>query len=138
MGDPLRSLKLLPWGSLLQVSAVTTAVVVALELILSFAIEQSSIIRNIGAILYRPPSNLLMTFIIAATVGALAVDFLERLFPKMRINGGILWALIPCLALLLGAKTLLPIPPILIDLNQFQLMAIPIGVFWRGERYWRW
>lgn len=138
MGDPLRSLKLLPWGSLFQVSAFTTAVVIALELILSFAIEQSSIIRNIGAILYRPPSNLLMTFIIAATVGALAVDFLERLFPKMRITGGILWALIPCLALLLGAKLLLPIPPILIDLNEFQLMAIPVGVFWRGERYWRW
>lgn len=46
MTDPLRRLKFLPWRSLLQVSALTTLIVVVLDLILTVGYAQFFVIRS--------------------------------------------------------------------------------------------
>jgi len=137
MSDPLNSLKYLPWLSLFQVSALTTLIVAILELFLNLGLRYSSIIGVVLSILYAPPLGVLMIFIVAASVGVMAVYLLERFYPQVRINGNVLWALVPCLALVLSLKLLLPLPAVLVDLQGTQLMGIPIGIFWQCQRYWR-
>ncbi|MBW4573972.1 MAG: peptide chain release factor 1 [Aphanothece sp. CMT-3BRIN-NPC111] len=137
MTDPLRSLKYLPWRSLLEVAAIATLIVVALEFILGLGYAQSNLIRQALSILYARPLGLLVNVAVAFGVGVLAVYLLERLYKRVIINNGSLWALVPCLALLLLVKSLLPVQPILVDLDQTQLMGILVGIFWQGRPYWR-
>ena len=137
MTDPLRSLKYLPWRSLLEVAAIATLVAVALELLLGLGYAQSNLIRQALSILYARPLGLLMDVAVGFGVGVLAVYLLERLYKRVIINNASLWALVPCLALLLLVKSLLPVQPILVDLDQTQLMGIIVGVFWHGRPYWR-
>ncbi|MCL1472262.1 peptide chain release factor 1 [Argonema antarcticum] len=137
MSDPLRSLKYLPWLSLFQVSAFTTLIVAILEFLLNLGLRYSSLIRATLSSLYAPPLGVLMIFLVAASVGILAVCLLERFYPQVRINGNVLWALVPCLALVLSLKLLLPLPVVLVNLQGTQLMGLPLGIFWQGQRYWR-
>lgn len=137
MSDPLRSLKFLPWLSLFQVSALTTVIVTILESLLNLGLRSSSIIRAALSILYAPPLGVLMTFIVAASVGVLAVYLLERFAPQVRINANVLWALVPCVALVITLKLLLPLPTVLVHLQDTQLIGLSLGIFWQGQRYWR-
>ena len=137
MADPLRSLKYIPWRLLFQVSAITTLIVAAIEFLLVVGITQSAVIRSVIFTLYEPPLGVLVTFMIAACVGALAVYLLERLYPHSRISAGILWALVLCLTVVLALKTFLPLEPILISLNEVKFIAIILGIFWKGKPYWR-
>jgi hypothetical protein len=136
MTDPLRRLKYLPWRSLLQVSGLTLLIVMVLEFLLASGATQSSGIYQLLSILYTPPLGTLILFAMGVGVGALAVYLLERFFPQVFINAGSLWALVPCLALFIFLKSLLPIPA-LVNLNYSQLIAIILGVFWKGRPYWR-
>ncbi len=136
MTDPLRRLKFLPWRSLIQVSALTTLIVVVLEFLLALGYTQTSVIRGTLSILYAPPLGLLMIIAAAVGVGALAVYLLERLYRQMVINTASLWALVLCLAVFLFLKSLL-LPSVLVDLSQIQLVGIILGVFWKGRPYWR-
>ncbi len=137
MTDPLRRLKFLPWRSLLQVSALTALIVVVLEFLLGLGYTQSSVIRRALSILFAPSLGLLITFAAAVGVGAMAVYLLERFGQKAIINTASLWALVLCLALIFLLKSLLPIQSILVRLDETQLIAIIIGVFWKGRPYWR-
>lgn len=137
MANPLRRLKFLPWRSLLQVSALTTIILVVLEFFLTLGYTQSPVINRILSFLYTGSLGLLMTFVTAIGVGAMAVYLLERFFQKIIINTANLWALVLCLAVFLLLKSLLPLMPILISLDQLQLVGIIIGIFWKGRPYWR-
>ena len=132
MTDPLRSLKYLPWGSLFQVSALTIAIVAALEMVLTLALKQSSVIIKIFNLLFAPPLDLLMTFLFAVGVGALAVYLLERFYPQTTINKNSLWALGLCLILILWLKVIL-IGSLILDLNEIQAIAMLVGIFWKGR-----
>ena len=136
MTDPLRRLKFLPWRSLIQVSALTTLIVVVLEFLLALGYTQTSVIRSTLSILYAPPLGLLMIIASAVGVGALAVYLLERLYRQMVINTASLWALVLCLVVFLLLKSLL-LTSVLVNLSQIQLVGIILGVFWKGRPYWR-
>lgn len=138
MADPLRHLKLLPWLPLLQLAALTTAIIVAIEFLLLLGYVNISAFRQIlELLLFAPPLGILINFAAAVGTGALAVLLLERLYRRVIVNTATLWALVLCLALGLGLKTLLPIPAFLVSLGQMQLVGAIVGVFWKGRPYWR-
>lgn len=137
MANPLRRLKFLPWRSLLQVSALTTIILVVLEFLLTLGYTQSSAINRTLSFMYTGSLGLLMTFVTAIGVGAMAVYLLERFYQKVIINTANLWALVLCLAVFLLLKSLLPLMPILISLDQLQLVGIILGIFWKGRPYWQ-
>lgn len=137
MANPLRRLKFLPWRSLLQVSTLTTLIVIVLEFFLTLGFIQSAVIKSTLSFMYAGSLSLLITFATAIGVGAMAVYLLERFYKQVIINSPSLWALVLCLALLFLLKSLIPVMPILISLDQFQLIGIILGVFWKGRPYWR-
>lgn len=137
MANPLRRLKFLPWRSLLQVSALTTLIVVVLEFLLTLGYLQSAAINHTLSFMYAGSLSLLITFATAIGVGAMAVYLLERFYQKVIINSASLWALVLCLALFFLLKSLIPLMPILISLDQLELIGIILGVFWKGRPYWR-
>lgn len=130
-------LRSLPWRSLLEVSGITTAIAIALEMIIGLGANQSTAIREMIQFLYTPPLGMIITLMAAAGFGVLAVYILERFYPQVLINNSSLWALIPCLALTLGLKSLLPVPAFLVSLSYTNLFAVLVGVFWKGRPYWR-
>lgn len=137
MANPLRRLKFLPWRSLLQVSTLTTLIVVVIEFLLTLGFIQSAVIKSTLTFMYAGALGLLITFATAIGVGAIAVYILERFYQQVIINSASLWALVLCLALLFLLKSLIPLMPILISLDQTQLIGIILGVFWKGRPYWR-
>ena len=137
MADPLRRLKFLPWLPLLQLAALTTAIIIAIEFLLLLVYANVPAFRQSLELLFAPPLGILVNFATAIGVGALVVVLLERLYRQVIINTATLWALVLCLALGLGIKTLLPVPPFLISLGQMQLVGAIVGVFWKGRPYWR-
>jgi len=65
-----------------------------------------------------------MSIAIAVGIGALTVYLCERWLPQVLLNTSSLWALVLCLLLALGLKSLLPLPSLLIDLSDFGLIGI--------------
>ncbi|AFZ14054.1 hypothetical protein Cri9333_3221 [Crinalium epipsammum PCC 9333] len=137
MRDPLRRLKNLPWRALLQVSVLTNLIVLVLDFLIWREYQRSPVVRQALIILYTPPLEIITTLTVAVGVGALAVYLLERFYPQIRLEANTLWALVPCLALIIFLKSLLPLPSILLSFNEVQVMAIIIGIFWKSQRYWR-
>jgi uncharacterized membrane protein len=137
MTDPLRRLKYLPWRSLLQVSGLTILIVIILVLMLAMGYTQSLSLQRTLSILHQPPLDIVMVLAAAMGVGALAVYFLERFHRQVFINSATLWALVPCLALVLFLKSLLPVPELLVQLDYLPLMGIIVGIFWKGRPYWQ-
>lgn len=78
-----------------------------------------------------------MAIATAVGIGALAVYLCERWLPQVLLNTSSLWALVLCLLLGLVLKSLLPLPSLLLDLSQFTLVGVIVGVFWKGRPYWR-
>ncbi|NJO11492.1 MAG: hypothetical protein HC873_19740 [Leptolyngbyaceae cyanobacterium SL_1_1] len=69
-------------------------------------------------------------------MGALAVFILERFYTRqLLITTSVLWALVPCLALLLGLVSLLPVPKFFMGMDYVRLVGVILGIFWRGRRY---
>ena len=133
MRDPLQRLKYLPWLELFQVAALTTLIVTVLDLVL---------IQIIAAEFFRPsfffgPLAVLLPFVAAIGIGALAVFLMERFFRQIYINAGILWALVFCLAVLLFIKPYLQIPAFLARISYPQFIGILLGASLKGRRYWR-
>ncbi|PIG94759.1 peptide chain release factor 1 [Gloeocapsopsis sp. IPPAS B-1203] len=137
MRDPLRSLKFLPWRSLLQVSLLVAVIVIVLDFLLTLGYIQSDVFQRLLMLVYAPPLGIIISLAIAVGLGALGVYLLERFYRLVSINTGSLWALVLCLAVILFLKSLLPLPAVLFNLNQASLIGIIIGVFWKGRPYWR-
>ncbi len=137
MANPLRRLKFLPWRSLFLISSLVTVIVIVVDFLIAIGYTYSPAIRQALDLLYAPPLGILVNFTIVVGIGAIAVYLLEKLYSNLSINTAILWALVLCLALCLIVKSVLPLPKVLVNLNEIQLMAIVIGVFWKGRPYWR-
>lgn len=143
MSNPLRQLKYLPWTSLFIVAGITFAIAITLDLILGLTYSQLdegtrfTIVRILAATLYSPIFSLFTIGAIGLGIGALAVFLLETVEKRVFINAGVLWALILCLIIGLIIRSYIPIPALLTDINQMQLVGIILGVFWKGKRYWR-
>ena len=143
MANPLRQLKYLPWTSLVIITGVTFASIIALEFLLWLTFNQldegmqSTIINVLAVTLYSPLVSLFTSSAIGVGVGALAVFLLETIKKQVFINAGVLWALILCLIVGLIIRSYIPIPAFLTNINQLQLVGMILGVFWQGKSYWR-
>lgn len=141
MFDPLRPLKYLPWSELLQVALVTIGFAALFDWALIQAANMPAI-RSILEKLLSPPLGSLIDLAAAVGLGALAVALIERWYRrKIMITNSTLWALVPCLALWLWLRSLLPgtlFPQLLTPiLGVDSLICIILGVFWKGKPYWR-
>ena len=134
MSDPIRRLRLLPWRILLQVSILTAFIVLILEVLLAWGFTHSSIIHDTITMLQAPPIGIFWPIAVSVGIGALAVYLCERWFTQVSLNTSSLWALILCLLLALGLKSLLPLD---MGLSYFTLVGIIVGVFWKGRSHWR-
>ncbi|MGP1375215.1 MAG: peptide chain release factor 1 [Almyronema sp.] len=135
MRNPLQRLKYLPWLVLLQVAAVTAAIAALVDALLTLSVMP--VLLNLLA----PTLPLvfpLLLFAVAVGIGALAVFIFERFFQRqVLITTNVLWALVPCLGLLLWLVALLPLPNLFVGMDYARLIGIILGIFWRGRRYIR-
>ena len=131
----MHRMKYLPWRSLFSVSAIATLLIIIIEFTIGFAYSHPTFQRTLN-LLFSPPLGLLIPFTASVGMGAMAVYLLERFYPRLSINNGILWSLILCLIVLVFLKSLV-FPAILIDADMIQLVGIVVGVFWKGRPYWR-
>jgi hypothetical protein len=136
MSNFLRRLKLLPWREMLQIAALVNSIVIGLELFLAWGFTQSRVIRNILTLLYGSSLGILIPFVTAVGMGALAVYFLEYWQQQFLLNRTNLWVLAGCVLLGLVLKSFLPIPAFLASLSEAALIGITVGVFWKGRPYW--
>ncbi|WP_293143839.1 MULTISPECIES: peptide chain release factor 1 [unclassified Microcoleus] len=137
MSNFLRRLKLFPWREMLQIAALVNSIVIGLELFLAWGFTQSRVIRNILTLLYGSSLGILIPFVTAVGMGALAVYFLEYWQQQFLLNRTNLWVLVLCVILGLVLKSFLPIPAFLASLSEAALIGITVGVFWKGRPYWR-
>lgn len=138
MRNPLQRLKYLPWLPLSLTAFATALITFVGETILGVGIEYSPVVRNASVLLFAPPLGLFTLFALSFGIGALAVYWLERVYPQIVINTAILWALVLCVILAFFLKSLLPLPVNLITPGQFVMVGMLVGIFWKGRRYWRW
>ncbi len=134
----MQRLRYLPWRSLFLTAAVTIFCTIVLSYAVGLSTMTSAIARQVLATLYTPPWRTITDFAVSTGVGAIAVYFLETLFPRTAINTNVLWTLILCLMVVLIIKSFLPFPEGLIAPSQISLLGIVLGVFLLGgKRYWR-
>lgn len=138
MRNPLQRLKYLPWLQLSLTAFATALITFVFETILGVGVQYSPLVQNILSVFFAPPLGLFTIFAIAFGIGTLAVYWLERVYPQIVINTGVLWALVLCVIVAFFLKSLLPLPVNLITSGQFVLVGILVGIFWKGRPYWRW
>ncbi|HEY9876970.1 MAG TPA: hypothetical protein V6D29_00880 [Leptolyngbyaceae cyanobacterium] len=139
MRNPLWRLKTLPWLILLQNAALTVLIATVLDILLILALSSLSGLGG-GRALVPLLSILGVVLPILAGIGmgALAVLLMERFFRQVFLDTAVLWALTPCLALVLILKGLIPqVPDLVVALSYPTFVGIVLGVFVKGKRYWR-
>lgn len=139
MSNPLRRLKFLPWRSLFLLSSLVTLIVVVIDFLFIVSYDLSPALARGISLMYGGSLGVLVQFAGVVGVGVLAVYLLEKFFANITANTGVLWALVFCLTVCLVVRSFLPIPERLVSIynNETQLIAIIIGVFWKGRPYWR-
>jgi len=137
MRNPFGRLRSLPWAILLQVALVAVAIATAADLLLAQGL--TLLMDGVGQGLLPLLQLLFMVLPLAAGfgLGALALAVLERWFNHVYLDTGVLWALVPCLALVLYAKKFLPIPSVLVTPSYTVLVGVLLGIFVTGKRHWR-
>lgn len=137
MRDPFRQIKHLPWVPLLLVALLAVFWLFVLEFFLVISAVYVDAVLVVLRLLLTPPFNLLVEFAAAVAVGALAVYFLEWLYPRISIGIGSLWALVLCLLIAVLIRSIVPPAPLLLSPSEAILLGNALGVFWKGRRYWR-
>ncbi len=134
--DPLRRLKFLPWLTLTQVALLTTLSGTVLEVLLLLSRDIPGM-RTALRLLFAQPMGTVSNFALAIGLGALAVVILEVLYQQVVMTAGVLWALLLCLLISFWIKSLLPLPTIVVTLDNLRLVGLMMGVFWKGRPYWQ-
>lgn len=137
MRNPFWRLKSLPWAILLQVALAAVAIATIADLLLAQGL--ALLLDNVGSGLMPLMELLFMVLPIAAGfgIGALGLTILERWFSQVHLDTGVLWALVPCIALVLFVKGFLPIPTALVAMSYPLLVGVLLGIFVVGKRHWR-
>jgi len=140
MRDPLWRVKALPWVPLLQNALLTVLLATVLDIALLLLAAGLANVwpQGTSAALQGGLVGLLLQFVVAGGIGALAVILMERVFRDVRLDAATLWALVGCLALVLLLKSLLPIPVFLVGLSYLQFVGMMLGLFSQGRSHWRW
>lgn len=135
MSNPFRSFKYLPWSALFQSSGLTVLVAMALDILLQMAFTSVPSSLSSSAI----AAALLIVLPLAASfgVGALSIFFTTRFFRQILLRADSIWALVSCVLLLLFIKSWLPVPALFVGFDYFSVMAVIVGAFTAGRRYWR-
>ena len=142
MPNPFRSFKYLPWAVLLQSGALTVLVATALDILLIAAIA----LVPVGSIPSVPLTRTLLSLLgfvlpLAAYfgIGALAIAITAGFFRQILLSAETIWALIGCVLLVLLLKSWLAVVPsgLVGGLDYVGVMAIVLGAFTQGRRYWR-
>jgi hypothetical protein len=137
MRNPFWRLKSLPWVSLLQVAGLAVLLATAADLLLAQAFGMLT--RGLAGPLLPFLRLVLLVLPLAAGfgIGALGILILERLFTNLYLDTGTLWALVPCIVLVLFLKSFLPLPTFLVSIGYPQLVGSILGIFVVGKRHWR-
>jgi hypothetical protein len=137
MRNPFWRLKSLPWVILLQAAGLVVLLATVADLLLAQVF--GVVARGLpGALL--PLLQLVMLVLPVAAgfgMGALGLLVLERLFRQIHLDTAVLWALVPCLVLVLFLKRFLPVPTFLVTVGYAQLVGSILGIFVTGKRHWR-
>lgn len=138
MRNPFWRLKSLPWVILLQVALAAVAIATAADLLLTQGL--TLLLSNAGSGLLPLLQLLFLVLPVVAgfVVGALALTILERWFTsRVYIDTGVLWALVPCVILVIFVKGFLPIPAALVTMSYPLVVGVLLGIFVVGKRHWR-
>jgi hypothetical protein len=140
MRDPLWRLKTLPWVPLIQNALLTVLLATLFDLALLLLLTGLINLWPDGSLLVLQGGivQLLLQFMVAGGIGALAVILLERVFRGVVLDTATLWAMVGCLALVLYLKSFLPLPTFLVGLSYVQFVGLILGLFSRGRSHWRW
>lgn len=140
MRNPLWRIKTLPWIPLFQNALLTVLIAMVLDVVLILGLVALSTVWPEGArvVLQGGIVGLLLQFMAAGGIGALAVILMERIFRYVRLDAATLWALVGCLVITLFVKNLLPIPALLVGISYYQFVGLMLGLFSRGRSHWRW
>jgi hypothetical protein len=124
-----------------MITAVLTSIwIFVMEFFVGFGIARSSLVQNTVVMLLSPPLGLVVTLAIGVGVGALGLYLLEIVYPNLRIDTGVMWALVLCLIIAVALKVAIlaaTIPVNLVSPNQTQMIGVVLGVFLKGKPYWR-
>lgn len=124
-----------------MITAVLTSIwIFVMEFFIGFGLARSPLVQQVLITLLSPPLGLIVTLAIGVGVGALGLYLLEIVYANLRIDTGILWALILCLIVAIALKVTVlaeALPLTLVGLSQTQMIGVVLGVFWKGKRYWR-
>jgi hypothetical protein len=140
--DPIRQLREQPWAETFSCAGLALLGVIVLEAMLVFGVDPSTPIASFLAIplvlLFKGALGYVVRMLMAVLVGVLAVLILERLFSAVRIQASVLWALVGSMMVLLLLRSLLEsvVPPLFLSASFECLMALSIGIFWKGKPYW--
>jgi hypothetical protein len=137
MRNPFWRLKSLPWANLLQVAGLAVLLATAADLLLAQAF--GILIQGLAGPLLPFLRLVMLVLPLGAGfgIGALSIVILERLFSNLYLDTGTLWALVPCIVLVLFLKGFLPIPSFLVSVGYPQLVGSILGIFVVGKRHWR-
>ncbi|MEM9540997.1 MAG: peptide chain release factor 1 [Cyanobacteria bacterium P01_E01_bin.42] len=136
MGDPWRGFTQQPWTFLVKIAGLTTAIALAIDLLLIASFLTDTPLRDALEIIYNNPLSPLLPFATAMGFGALGVTLCDRWPEPIYLNTARLWALILCLLGGLACKTLLPLPLEFVQLSQGGFIGTVVGVFWKGRPHW--
>jgi hypothetical protein len=124
-----------------MITAVLTSIwIFVMEFFIGFGLARSPLVQQVLITLLSPPLGLIVTLAIGVGVGALGLYLLEIVYANLRIDTGIMWALILCLIVAIALKVTVlaeALPLTLVSLSQTQMIGVVLGVFWKGKRYWR-
>jgi hypothetical protein len=137
MRNPFWRLKTLPWITLLQAAGLVVAIatVADLSLTILWTALLNSDIGRLETLLQLVV--LVLPLVMGYGMGAMAILVMERLFKQVYLDTAVLWALVPCIALVLFLKaSLLPIPTLLVLMGYPQVVGVVLGIFVTGKRYW--
>jgi len=141
--DPLSRLKTLPWQPLFLAGLLNGAIALATLLLVRFAVGTLPWLYH-GAVLLAEQRLIFPFFLLLCALGwgALGVVLVEQFFPRVPLNASTLWALILCLAVAGWAEQqilamLIPGTGLLLSWIGDLGIAVIVGVFWHGQRYWR-
>ncbi|MDI9640176.1 peptide chain release factor 1 [Kamptonema cortianum] len=128
-------LKYLPWRSLIVVALLTVAIATVLDLLLVWAI-QSAVVSSALSLVRDGILGAIMQFLVNVGIGALAVYLLERWQGVAILSASTLWALVPCVMLVLFLKSLLIPSAFFLEVSRMTLVGVVVGIFWKGRPYW--
>jgi len=135
--QPVNSFKSLPWQTLVSVSVITLGLVMGVDYGLTHILPSAS--QTAIEAMFASPLGGLYSAVVDGGIGILGVVVLEQLMKsRPAIDASTLWALILCLLLGLVLKSWIPFSGVFLGhLHHISLAGILLGVFGKGQRYWR-